>query len=145
MTAVPQRVDIAWTTGDAHALALRVATSALGRHPGPLHHGCPTCGSIEHGRPSFDAPVWVSIAHGDGLHLVAVSPDGPVGVDLEAAADRSWIADEAVGKLRGTGIVHGAPDRRDVTLVDLDVPGHLAVLAVSGTGAPEVRVVPATA
>lgn len=126
-------VLVGWTPGNAAALAQRMAESVTARHPGPLHHTCPTCGSIEHGRPSYDAPIAVSIAHAASLHLVAVSTAGEVGVDLEAAgaADLDWVRREALGKAHGTGIVAEPPGPAYV--VDLEVPGHVAALAVLTT------------
>lgn len=46
---------------------------------------CPICGSVTHGKPvirNAGAPH-VSVAHRDGNVLVALTIDGPIGVDLE--------------------------------------------------------------
>ena len=142
--AVPvPTVLVGWATGDPVALAQALGAELLGHHPGPLHHTCPTCGSIEHGRPSFDAAAQVSLAHAGAMHLVAVSTAGPVGVDLEAqgSTDLSWVRREAVGKAHGVGIVAPVPDG-PVVVLDLDVPGHLAALAVLAPTAPVVRTWP---
>ena len=137
-------VLVAWNqVPDPTALAAALAGELLGRHPGPLHHSCPTCGSIEHGRPYFDAPVEVSIAHAPPVTLVAVSAGSRIGVDLErhGVADRSWVESEAAAKAAGTGIVGppAQPPNPTLTFVDLSVPGHLAVLAAVSCTAPEIR------
>jgi hypothetical protein len=143
---VGSEVLIDWSAGDGHSLAVRLATRLLGRHPGPLHHLCPTCGSIEHGRPSFDAPVAVSVAHAPGTSLVAVGTVAALGVDLEPAgvADATWVRREALGKAHGVGILSD-PGTTGAALVDLEVPGHVAALAVLGADAPVIRMQPATA
>lgn len=129
----------------AASTATGLAEELLDRHPGPLHHHCPTCGSLEHGAPSFDAPVTVSIAHAAGLTLVAVSTLGAVGIDLEPAgtADRHWVEEEAIGKARGTGLTSAPQERAGVVLLDLEVPGYAVALAVLGSEVPEVRMLPA--
>lgn len=124
---------------DAAGLAVGLAAELLGRHPGPLHHHCPTCGSIEHGRPSFDAPVQVSIAHTSGLSVVAVS-SVPIGIDVERDAAQQWVRAEAIGKAYGVGLT--GPDRLaggDALVVDLDLPGYVAALAVRADELPPVR------
>ncbi|MGO4257577.1 hypothetical protein [Marmoricola sp. RAF53] len=143
---VPQvvpEVVVTWTAGDAVATAQQLAAGLLGRHPGPLHHACPTCGSIEHGRPYFDAAVAVSVAHAGGLHLVAVSTAGQVGVDLErsGAADAAWVRHEALGKAHGTGIV-APPGEGTAFVLDLDIPGHVAALVVLTDVVPSVSLRP---
>lgn len=137
-------VVVAWAaTPDATDPATRAALELTGRHPGPLHHHCPTCGSIEHGRPSFDAPVAVSVTHPPGLTVVAVSTAGPVGIDAEpvGAADLAWVRAEAVGKAHGIGIVASAPES-PVQVVELEIPGYVAALAVLTTTMPAIRMRP---
>ena len=103
----------------------------------------PTCGSVEHGAPYVDAPAHVSIAHTRGLTIVAAGTV-PIGVDVEREAPPGWVRTEAVGKARGTGIT--GPSLADgVVVVDLDLPGHVAALAVVSDVGPEVRAGPARA
>lgn len=130
---------VAWApVADATELAVATAAEVLGRHPGPVHHHCPFCGSVEHGRPSFDAPVHLSVAHAPGLSVVAVSTAGPVGVDVEKAgtADAGWVRDEAVGKAYGVGLTG---ETGPAQVIDLALPGHLAAVAVRAGAMPEVR------
>jgi hypothetical protein len=144
-------VEVRWASGyDAATLLRELAVEVTGADPGPLHHLCPTCGAVSHGRPGFDADVEVSVARADGLVLVALSVAGPVGVDVTAgsgAGARHWVRTEAVAKARGTGLVveHdlGAPD---LWISDLDLAGPFTA-AVAGVGdelsaPPEVRVAP---
>lgn len=132
-----EAVLVVWDrVADARALTATTAATVLGRHPGPLHHHCPTCGSVEHGRPSFDAPVEVSIAHTTGLSLVAVSTAGPVGVDVELDAGQDWVRAEAVGKAYGVGLTGQVGE---ALVVDLEIPGYVAALAVVAPTMPEVR------
>jgi phosphopantetheinyl transferase len=147
LTVPDPRVLVAWSVRrDARLVATSLATELLGRHPGPLHHRCPTCGSIEHGQPSFDAPVAVSIAHAREVSVVAVSTAGPIGIDVEAvgAADHAWVLAEARAKAHGVGLTTPVPDD-DLAWSShlLDVPDHLAVLVMSGVQVPAVEVRPA--
>lgn len=132
-------VVVTWAAvADAGSLATAAAAELLGEHPGPLHHLCPTCGSIGHGRPSFDAPVRVSFAHTAGLSVVAVSTAGPVGVDVEPAgrASLSWVRAEAIGKAYGVGLTGPAGD---ALVHDLPIPGYVAALAVLAEERPAIR------
>lgn len=99
-----------------------------------LRHDCPRCGGTDHGRPSLVAGkkrIQVSISHTRTLAVVALSPGGEIGVDVETAAgvpltaelftaaERAaaeadptgrtgrdlWAAKEALGKLDGRGIL----------------------------------------
>ena len=123
----------------AEPLIRPLVARMTGRDPGPLHHLCPFCGSVEHGRPYVDAPVHVSVAHATGLTLVAVSAAGPVGVDLDATGDAAWVQREAVGKALGTGITEDdLPDPH--WHASIDVPGHrAAVVLLSEPAAEEAR------
>lgn len=147
MTSPADLVLVAWTDRyDAVVLATELATELLGTHPGPLHHRCPTCGSIEHGQPSFDAAVAVSIARAGGRTLVAVSTAGQVGVDVEAddVATETWVRTEAEAKAHGVGITVPLPaDDVPVQFHRVPVPGHVAVVAVLGTDPVEIRTRPA--
>lgn len=139
-------VDVVWDHGyDAETILREVVTRRTGTDPGPLHHYCPTCGAISHGRPSYDAPVAVSVSRAGDLVVVACTGGSPVGIDVSPhdADARSWTRLEAVAKARGTGIVvpHD-PDDPEVWLQDLDLaPGFTGTLAVLGLSRPpEVRV-----
>lgn len=113
----------------AEPLVRPLVARLTGRDPGPLHHLCPFCGSVEHGRPYVDAPVHVSVAHATGLTLVAVSDAGPVGVDVDVTGDAAWVRREAVGKALGTGITEDdVPDPH--WHASIDVPGHRAAVVL---------------
>jgi hypothetical protein len=130
-------VHVVWDeTAAAEPLVREVVRQIAGYDPGPLHHTCPQCGGVDHGRPYVDAPLDVSIAHAGGITIVAVSDQGPVGIDLEAAADPDWVRKEAVGKAYGTGLL--VEDPGDAWVVDLEVEGWVAALA-SLSGPAEVR------
>ena len=123
------RVLVDWApTAAAEPLVRALARDLLGDDPGPLHHSCPFCGSVEHGRPYVDAAVHVSVAHAGDLTAVAVSTAGPVGVDLEVDADVDWVRREAVGKALGVGIV-GAPVEPTWSS-DVQIPGFTCAVAV---------------
>jgi 4'-phosphopantetheinyl transferase len=70
----------------AHLLARLLLADRLGVAAAcvPLVQRCPTCGSVEHGRPQPQG-LHVSWAHAAGAVIAAVSPD-PVGVDVESVA-----------------------------------------------------------
>jgi len=139
-------VAVGWdAVATAEPLLRAVVAELTGRDPGPLHHRCPRCGSVEHGAPYVDLPVDVSVAHAIGLTVVAVSLAGPVGVDVEWHADRSWVRAEAVGKAYRTGIV-AEPDLSapDLWVEDVDLgPGSaataVAALATVSATRPAVR------
>jgi hypothetical protein len=124
------RVLVDWAeSAVAEPLVRMLATELIGGDPGPLHHSCPFCGSVEHGRPYVDDPVNVSVAHAPGLTVVAVSDTGPVGVDVLAGSDGDWVRREAVGKALGVGIVTGEA-RDPVWQEQVPVPGHVAVVVL---------------
>jgi hypothetical protein len=134
------RVVVRWdSVANAEPLLREVVQEVTGYDPGPLHHTCPQCGSVEHGRPYVDAPVDVSIAHTPGLTVVAVSEAGHVGVDVEVAADRSWVRAEAVGKAHGTGLLVENPGPAWTS--DLEIAGFVAAVALV-RGAAEVQAGP---
>jgi hypothetical protein len=123
------RVVVAWAgTAVAEPLVRALVSRTTGRDPGPLHHTCPACGSVEHGRPYVDAQVWVSVAHVTGLTVVAVSVAGPVGVDVEREAPAAWVRHEAAAKATGTGLVGEIASA--AWSADLKVPGHVGAVAL---------------
>ncbi|MCH8613490.1 4'-phosphopantetheinyl transferase family protein [Arsenicicoccus dermatophilus] len=70
----------------SHVLLRRALAVRCGVDAGEivLERRCPTCGSDEHGRlEAPDLGVHVSLGHAGDLVAVALSPDGPVGVDVE--------------------------------------------------------------
>jgi hypothetical protein len=134
------RVVVAWdAVANAEPLLRDVVREVTGYDPGPVHHTCPQCGSVVHGRPYVEAPVEVSIAHAPGLTVVAVSDAGPVGVDVEVDAEQAWVRKEAVGKTHGTGLLVDDPGPAWVS--DLEIAGYVASLAVL-KGPVEVQAAP---
>ena len=116
-------VLVAWDdVGGADGLVRLLVAELTGRDPGPVHHVCPRCGSVEHGAPYVDAEVAVSIAHATGLSAVAVSAAGPVGIVVEHPMDAPglWIEDV---ELPNTG-------------------GAIGAVAVLSGERPEVRAAP---
>ncbi len=93
------------------AVMLRVAVAAhLGIAPAEVvvDRTCAECGG-PHGAPrivSDSTPVpWVSVSHSGLLAVVALSPRGPVGVDVQRIGDltdpasgREWVTREALFK-----------------------------------------------
>ncbi|HSS67521.1 MAG TPA: hypothetical protein VLK34_03145 [Nocardioidaceae bacterium] len=146
-------VLVAWDdVGGADGLVRLLVAELTGRDPGPVHHVCPRCGSVEHGAPYVDAEVAVSIAHATGLSAVAVSAAGPVGIDIERDIERDgesmrdWVRAEAVGKAHQTGIVVEHPmDAPGLWIEDLELPntgGAIGAVAVLSGERPEVRAAP---
>jgi len=110
-------------------------------------------------RGPFGAPLSVSIAHSGEVGVAMVSPDGPVGIDVEmideralvtervaftdrelrllggedrtTALVRGWAAKEAVAKARGTGL-QGRPRDFEVTATH----GDLLHIGVGGETYP---------
>lgn len=79
----------------AHGILRLRAAGALSVSPAEvrLRRSCPACGATDHGKPELDvagAPA-ISLAHAGGLAVVALSADGPVGVDVEdVRPDVDW-------------------------------------------------------
>lgn len=102
------------------AALLRVAVAArLGVGPGQVvvDRTCTECGGT-HGAPRIvgpGAPVpWVSVSHSGVLVVVALSPHGPVGVDVQRASDlpdpraaQDWVRREAALKAQTAALAHG--------------------------------------
>jgi hypothetical protein len=137
------RVLVGWAeVAVAEPLVRALATEVSGSDPGPLHHSCPACGSIEHGRPYLEAPLWVSVSHTTGLTVAAVSLVGPVGVDVERDASAAWVRREAVAKALGTGLlVDDLP--APAWSADLQITGHVAAVATLRPPGPEAPAAPA--
>lgn len=127
-------VDVRWAAERDGAAHLRATVAAVvGEDPGLVRHLCPECGSIEHGAPSVDAEVLVSLAYAPPLVVAAVSSAGPVGVDVErresllradlsgiarhrdepAWTPETWVRKEALLKATGRGL---AVDPRTIRL-----------------------------
>ena len=120
------------------AALLRVAVAAyLDIRPDEVQadRTCTDCGG-PHGAPRITGPgssgPWVSVSHSGLLVVVAVSPSGPVGVDVQRLSDLAdptggpdWVRREALLKARTL-----APET-DLTVRELPVPlpGHVAALA----------------
>lgn len=124
------RVLVAWSpTHPADSLVRELAERQGYDDPGPLHHHCPVCGSVEHGRPYVDVDLEVSVSRSAGLTAVAASSAGPVGVDIEQDADRAWVHGEALAKAAGVGLTL---DRLPVPTwaADLAIPGYVGAVAV---------------
>jgi hypothetical protein len=140
-------VEVRWYDGYDAAGALRELVVAGGRaDPGPLHHRCPACGSVEHGVPAFDVDgVWVSVGRADGLTVVALSTHGPVGVDVEpsGAGAAAWVRTEAVAKAHGTGItLEHDHDLPGLWIEDLRLPPGYAGAVAGLSRRPGVRAAP---
>ncbi|MGZ4470432.1 MAG: 4'-phosphopantetheinyl transferase family protein [Nocardioidaceae bacterium] len=157
-------LTVAWTrrargTDPAEALLRWAVAARLGREPDGLvsTRHCPRCGSTAHGRPGLRAAVTgpvphVSLSRAAGVVAVAVSTQGPVGVDVETvepapgvsavlladgeeavdalAVATTWVRKEALLKATGHGlsvdlrdIRVSAPDRRPA-LLDWRAPGR---------------------
>ncbi|PFG38190.1 4'-phosphopantetheinyl transferase [Georgenia soli] len=142
------------------AALLRVAAAAhLGAEPDQVvvDRTCSECGR-PHGAPRIVGPggpvPWVSVSHSGVLVVVALSPHGPVGVDVQRVSDLpdagadahaafEWVRREAVVKARAgarTGApVPGRPDLRpaaeeDEVTTELEPPvtGYAAALITLG-------------
>lgn len=138
--------------------------------PTPRGRLCPQCGASDHGRPWVEGWLGASVAHADGLTLVAVATT-KLGVDLEPVTARIpldvarapgdddrdpvllWVAKEAALKAVGAGLQVDPStlsfDGQFVTWRDrewvvehLDVPGHVAVAVRPATTSSEAPEVP---
>jgi 4'-phosphopantetheinyl transferase len=95
----------------------------------------------EHGKPHLPGGgLEFNLSHSEGLALVAVTGDRPVGVDLELVRPRrplafyeDWVRQEARLKCIGVGLGTPPPPAAVATR-DLDLcPGYAAAIAVAGT------------
>jgi 4'-phosphopantetheinyl transferase len=144
-------VRVTWMLSGDPAEADRLLTHEVARFHGlsvaevDVARSCATCGSGDHGRPVVDtaARTFLSLARAQGVLLVAVSDDAPVGVDVERAdaggfpgfADvalhpledantaeecaTAWVRKEALLKATGHGL---QVDPRTIRISDEDQP-----------------------
>ena len=146
----------------AHGALRTILAAWMGCEPAAVAFGAGV-----HGKPEVDGGPRFSLSHCDDLALVAVAdvevgvdvePDArrvdavprvltPAELASVAAGDRRgllrlWCRKEALAKARGTGLAVGSGDL-DTTrpapfaLLDLELPGHVAALAVAAE-APQV-------
>ncbi|WP_092613499.1 4'-phosphopantetheinyl transferase family protein [Raineyella antarctica] len=120
---------------------------------------CGRCGG-QHGAPRILGPgsscPWVSVSHSGLLVVVAVAPDGPVGVDVQRLSELSdpdggqdWACREALVKAGGSGAAGwtGAESTADdpgpveptgdCRELRPPLPGYVAVLATPGRAGVE--------
>jgi 4'-phosphopantetheinyl transferase len=125
-----QRTTVAW------AVARLVVGAASGVRPADVvvDRTCPECGA-QHGKPRVPE-VHVSVTHSAGCVAVAIHPDGPVGIDVEALGGLAAGEREAVAGLvlapeeRAELAVQPDPDRALLTLW----ARKEAVVKATGTG-----------
>ena len=118
-------------------------------------HGKPALLREETGpEPSAAADLRFNLSHSGTLALYAITAECEVGVDIERARERytleflrAWVAREAAGKCRGTGLgrgtglakSRGAPSQEELWTAELDVgPDAAGAVAVEG-GPCELR------
>jgi 4'-phosphopantetheinyl transferase len=146
--------------------------AASGTDPRRLcfERACETCGRVGHGKPRLcagDGSWHFSLSHSGDLVVVAVSPLGPLGVDVESTSRvidelqslvqhpsepqtsgvellRVWTRKEAVLKATGEGLARamsdldlGAP-RLGFALYDLACPSGYVGAVATLDGPPEV-------
>lgn len=103
---------------------------------------CSDCGG-GHGRPRILGPgsalPWVSVSHSGVLVVVAISTDGPIGVDVQRVAD---LADpeEAGAWVRGEArLKAGRGDARELAA---PLPGYVGALVTAGAAGSVEPIVP---
>lgn len=131
------------------AALLRVAVAShLGLAPADVvvDRTCDECGG-PHGAPRILSPglpaPWVSVSHSGVLAVVALSPHGPVGIDVQRLSDltdpragQDWVRREALLKARtaagekGRAVTSPVPVQTDATALELRPPlsGYAAAL-----------------
>jgi 4'-phosphopantetheinyl transferase len=144
------------------AAMLRVAVAAhLGITPAEVvvDRTCAECGG-PHGAPQIvrdGTPVpWVSVSHSGLLAVVALSPPGPVGVDVQRLSDLTdpadgleWVTKEALFKARATARHEDGAAARpsgaeaDTAVYELRPPlvGYVAAVVAYAevAGSPRIR------
>ncbi len=133
------------------AALLRVAVAAhLGVAPVQVvvDRTCTECGGA-HGVPRIVGPggPWVSVSHSGLLVVVALSPHGPVGVDVQRVSDlpdpravRDWVTREAALKAQAAALARRHPAMRltpveaDAATRDLPPPLHGYAAALTTLG-----------
>ncbi len=127
-------VTTAWSADGPQGLRTTGRALLAGLGAGDVTAVCPSCGG-PHGRASA-LHGHVSVAHADGVTVVAFSAERPVGVDLQRAdaqppgtTVRRWTEIEAVLKADGRG-PELAPERVRFTAEELagDQADGLAML-----------------
>lgn len=136
---------ITWLDHDVDAAALvRLVAEVTGPIDGlAIVHACRSCGSDRHGKthvvvPRGPSPAFVSLGRSGGTTVVAVSADGPVGVDVEqvtpdSPADlREWVRTESLLKATGHGLTIDPATIDDPhRTIDLPAPdGFVAALTI---------------
>ncbi|MWJ00669.1 4-phosphopantetheinyl transferase [Clavibacter michiganensis subsp. michiganensis] len=115
----PETADRAARTAAGRAALRALAAELVGADPADVtvRARCATCGGA-HGRPVLGGSraldgLHASVAHAGGLVVVAVSPDGPIGIDAEPRGREAppgttlaeWVRVEAVLKTDGRGLL----------------------------------------
>ncbi|CAN00648.1 4'-phosphopantetheinyl transferase family protein [Clavibacter michiganensis] len=115
----PETAARAARTAAGRAALRALAAELVGADPADVtvRARCATCGGA-HGRPVLGGSraldgLHASVAHAGGLVVVAVSPDGPIGIDAEPRGREAppgttlaeWVRVEAVLKTDGRGLL----------------------------------------
>ncbi|WP_316317262.1 4'-phosphopantetheinyl transferase family protein [Clavibacter michiganensis] len=115
----PETAARAARTAAGRAALRALAAELVGADPADVtvRARCATCGGA-HGRPVLGGSraldgLHASVAHAGGLVVVAVSPDGPIGIDAEPRGREAppgttlaeWVRVEAVLTTDGRGLL----------------------------------------